>query len=62
MTGHLVKMLGNLHQYTDQELGTAENLDPSVFAAKANSEDTPSYKEAMHVPFAGEFRKSLEVE
>jgi hypothetical protein len=37
-------------------------LNPSVFAAKANSEDTPSYEEAMHGPLAGEFRKALGVE
>jgi hypothetical protein len=53
---------GNLHQDTDKYLGTVENLNPSVFAAKANSEDTPSYEEAMHDTLAGEFRKSLEVE
>jgi hypothetical protein len=53
---------GNLHQDTDKDLGTVINLNPSVFAAKANSEDTPSYEEAMHGTLAGEFRKALEVE
>jgi hypothetical protein len=43
MTGQLEKLLGNLHRDTDQELGTVENLDPSVFVAKAKSEDAPSY-------------------
>jgi hypothetical protein len=62
MTGQLGKLIGNLHQDTDQDLGTVENLNPSVFAAKANSEDTPSHEEPMHGPLVGEFRKALEVE
>jgi hypothetical protein len=62
VTGQLGKLLGNLHQDTDQELGTIEKLDPSVFAAKANSDDRPSYEEAMHGPLEREFRKALEVE
>jgi hypothetical protein len=39
-----------------------EHLDPSIFAAKTNSEDTPTYEEAMNGPLAGDFRKSMEVE
>jgi hypothetical protein len=62
MTGQLGKLLGNLHQDTEQDLGTVENRNPSVFADNANSEDTPSYEEAMHGPLAGEFRKALEFE
>jgi hypothetical protein len=62
MTGQLGKLLRNLHQYTDQELGTVENHDRSVFASKSNSEDTPSYEEAIHGTLAGEFRKALEIE
>jgi hypothetical protein len=37
-------------------------LDPSIFAANANSEDTPTYQEAMNGPFAQDFRKLMEVE
>jgi hypothetical protein len=60
--GQLGGRLGNLHQDTDQDLGTVENINQSVFAAKSNSEDMSSYEEAMHGPLAGEFRKALEVE
>jgi hypothetical protein len=42
-------------------LDTVEHLDPSIFAAKANSEDTPTYKEAMNGPLADDFRKPMEV-
>jgi hypothetical protein len=61
LIGQLGKLIGNIHQDTDQELGTIENLDPSLFSAKVNSEDTPSYEETMHGPLAGEFRKALDV-
>jgi hypothetical protein len=47
-------------EYDQSVNSTVENINPSVFAAKANSEGTPSYEEAMHGPLAGEFRKSLE--
>jgi hypothetical protein len=50
LTGQLGKLNGNLHQETDHELDTVEHLDPSIFAAKANSEDTQTYEEAMHRP------------
>jgi hypothetical protein len=43
-------------------LYTVENLNPSIFAAKANSEDKPTYEEAINGPFAQDFRKSMEVE
>jgi hypothetical protein len=62
LTGKLGKLLGNLHQETDHELGTLENSNPSIFAAKDNSEDTPTYEDAMNGPFAQDFRKSMEVE
>jgi hypothetical protein len=52
LTGQLGKVLGNLHQETDHDLHTVEHLYPSIFAAKANSEDTPTYEEAMNGPFA----------
>jgi hypothetical protein len=42
------KLLGNLHQETDHELDTFEHMDPSIFAIKDNSEDTPTYEEAMN--------------
>jgi hypothetical protein len=54
-TGQLGKLLGNLHQETDHELVTVENLNPSIFAAKANSEDTPTYEEAINGPFGQDF-------
>jgi hypothetical protein len=57
LTGQLGKLLGNLHQETDHELDTVEHLDPSIFSAKANSEDTPTYVEAMNVPLAEGFIK-----
>jgi hypothetical protein len=62
LTGQLRKLLGNLHQETDHELDTVDNLNPSIFAAKDNSEDTPTYEEAVNGPFAQDFRKSMEVE
>jgi hypothetical protein len=62
LTGKFGKLLGNLHQETDHELDTLENLNPSIFAAKANSEDTPAYEEAMNGQFAQDFRKSVELE
>jgi hypothetical protein len=62
LTGQLGKILGNLHQDTDHELDIVENLNPSIFAAKANLEDTPTCEEAMNRPFAQDFRKSMEVE
>jgi hypothetical protein len=62
LTEQLGKLLGNLHQETDHELDTVENFNPSIFAAKANSEDTPTYEEAINGPFAQDFRKSMEVE
>jgi hypothetical protein len=62
LTGQLGKLLGNLHQETDHELYTVENLNPSIFAAKANSEDIPTYEEAIDGPFTQDFRKSMEVE
>jgi hypothetical protein len=62
LTGKLGKLLGNLHQETDHELDIVENLNPSSFAAKANSEDTQTYEEAINGPFAQDFRKSMEVE
>jgi hypothetical protein len=37
LTGQLGKLLGNIHQETDHDLDTVEHLDPSIFAAKANS-------------------------
>jgi hypothetical protein len=42
MKGQLGIFFGNLQQDTDQDLGTLDNLDPSVFAAKAYSEYMPS--------------------
>jgi hypothetical protein len=62
LTGQLGNLLGNLHQETDHELDTVENLNPSIFSAKANSEDTPTYEEAINGPFAQDFIKSMEVE
>jgi hypothetical protein len=62
LTGQLGKLLGTLHQETDHDLDTVEHMDPSIFAAKDNSEDTPTYEEAMNGPLADEFRKSMEVE
>jgi hypothetical protein len=62
LTGQLGKLLGNLHQETDHDLDTVEHLDPSIFAAKANSEDMPSYEEAMNGPFAEEFKKAMGIE
>jgi hypothetical protein len=57
MTRQLGNIIENLHQDIDKELGTVENIDPSVFATKANSEDTRSYEAAMHGTLPGEFRK-----
>jgi hypothetical protein len=57
LTGQLGNLLGNLHQDTDHELDTVDSLNPSIFAAKANSEDTPTYKEATNGPFTQDFRK-----
>jgi hypothetical protein len=62
LIGKLGNLLGNIHQETDHELDTVDNLNPSIFAAKANSEDTPIYVEAINGPFAQDFRKSMEVE
>jgi hypothetical protein len=62
LTGQLGKLLGNLHQETDHDLETVEHLDPSIFAAKANSQDTPTYEEAMNGPFAEEFKKAMGIE
>jgi hypothetical protein len=62
LTGQLGKLLGNLHQETDHDLDTVEHLDPYIFAAKANSEDTPTYEEAMNSPFAEEFKKAMGIE
>jgi hypothetical protein len=62
ISGKLGKILGNLIQETDHELYTVEHLDPSIFASKANSKDTPSYEEAMNRPLADDFRKSMGVE
>jgi hypothetical protein len=62
LTGQLGKLLGNLHQETDHELDPVEHLDPSIFAAKANSEDIPTYEQAMNGPLGDDFRKSMEVE
>jgi hypothetical protein len=59
LTGQLAKLLGNLYQETDHELDTVDNLNPSIFAAKANSEDTPTYEEAINGPFAQDFIKSI---
>jgi hypothetical protein len=57
LTGQLGKLLGNIHQETDHELDAVEHLDPSIFSAKANSEDTPTYEEAMNGTLADDFRK-----
>jgi hypothetical protein len=62
LTGQLGKILGNLHQETDHDLDTVEHLDPSIFAAKANSEYTPTYEEAMNGPFDDEFKKAMGIE
>jgi hypothetical protein len=62
LTGQLGKLLGNLHQETDHELDTVEHIDPSIFVGKANSEDTPTYEEAMNCPFAEEFKKAMGIE
>jgi hypothetical protein len=62
LTGQLGKLLGNLHQETDHDLDTVEHLDPPIFAAKAKSEDTPTYEEAMNGPFAYEFKKAMGIE
>jgi cysteinyl-tRNA synthetase len=62
LTGQLRKLLGNIHKQTVHELDTVENLDPSIFAAKANSEDTPTYEEAMNGPLAEDLRISMVVE
>jgi hypothetical protein len=62
LTGKLGKILGNLHQETDHELDTVEHLNPSIFTAKPNSEDTPTYEEAMKSQLADDFRKPMEVE
>jgi hypothetical protein len=62
LTGQLGQLIGNIHQYIDHDLDTVENLNPSIFAAKANSEDTPTYEEAMNGPFAQDLIKSMEVE
>jgi hypothetical protein len=62
LTGQLGKLIRNIHQETDHELDKVEHLDPSIFAAKANSEDTPTYEEAMNGPFDDDLRKSMEVE
>jgi hypothetical protein len=62
LTGKFGKLLGNLYQENDHEVDTVENLDPSIFAAKANSEDTPTYEEAMNGALADDFRKSMELE
>jgi hypothetical protein len=62
LTGQLGNLLGDLHKETDHKLYTLENLNPSIFAAKSNSEDTPAYEEAMIGPFAQDFRKSMELE
>jgi hypothetical protein len=62
LTGQLGKLLGNLHQETDHDIDTVEHLDPSIFAANANSEDTPTYEESMNDPFADEFKKAMWIE
>jgi hypothetical protein len=62
LTGQLGKLLFNLHQENNHEVDTFEQLDPSIFTIKANSEDTPTYEEAMNGPLAEDFRKSMEVE
>jgi hypothetical protein len=42
-------------------LDTVEHLDPTIFAANSNSEDTPTYEEAMNGPLDDDFRESMEV-
>jgi hypothetical protein len=57
LTGQLGKLVENIHQETDHESDTFKHLDPSIFAAKANSEDTPTYEEAMNGPLPHDFIK-----
>jgi hypothetical protein len=44
LTVHIGKLLKNLHQENGHELGTIDNMDPSVCATKTNSDDYPKYE------------------
>lgn len=51
-----------LNSYTDPDFGTVEYMHPSIFGAKANSEDTPNWTEAMNSPNADGFWNAMEIE
>jgi hypothetical protein len=51
-----------LSQHTDFNNDTLEWMHPAALAAKANSEDYPTWEEAMNGPLKADWYKSCEVE
>jgi hypothetical protein len=43
-------MMAMMHEYTDPEYNTVEWMHPMLLGAKANSEDNPTWEEAMNRP------------
>jgi hypothetical protein len=48
--GNLGAMLSQMEMQMDQETGEVDEMHPMIFAAKTNSEDNPTWNEAMTGP------------
>ena len=52
----------NLYKQDDFDEEMLESIHPFAFSARANSEDTPNYHQAMNSPDAEGFREAMEAE
>jgi hypothetical protein len=51
-TGTLGAYWAEMEENTDQNYGTVEDWNPTIFAAKANTDDNPNWGQAMNGPLA----------
>lgn len=51
-----------METYVDPETMELDYLHHLALQTMANAEDTPTYDQAMHGPFAKEFQKAMQLE